>query len=407
MLKRKLFSGGLGGLIILTVLLLGGCSEISKQESKEALENSRLTIGALLDLSGDWSSLGQDSQTALELAKKNINDYFKNINSNLEIEFVVEDTGGQSEKALEKIKALKEKNIKFIIGPQASSEVKAVKDYADTNDIIVISQGSTAHSLAYAQDNIFRFVTDDMNEGREMAKLIWSQGIKTVVPIWRNDAGNDGLQVAINTNFKEIGGAVLEGVKYSPEVKNFSAELKKLDTYVKEAISLETADKVAVYLAAFDEVVEIFNQAKDYDNLGKVKWYGSNGAALSDALINNKEAAEFALKALYPCPLNSEGKTESYQEIKTQFYETVGRNPDAYAMAAYDAAWVIAKAYNNTAGKNNFDELKQEFINTADSHTGATGPTALNDAGDRELWGYDFWIVAKDGDNYKWEILSQ
>ena len=178
-------------------------------------------------------------------------------------------------------------------------------------------------------------------------------------------------------------------------------------TSVKEAVSIETTNKVAVYLAAFDEVVKIFNQAKDYDDLSKIKWYGSNGAALSDALVNDKKAAEFALKALYPCPINAEGKTKSYQEIKARFYETADRNPDACAMAAYDAAWVIANAYNNTKEKDNFNELKQEFIKTADSYIGATGPTGLNDAGDRLLRGYDSWIVAKDGDKYKWEILAQ
>lgn len=404
MLKRKLF---LGGLIILTVILLAGCVKITKEQPSEIAENNELIIGALLDLTGDWSSLGQDSKITLELANKDINNYLKSIDSNLKIKFIIEDTAGNPDKALEKIKELKEKQAKFIIGPQASSEVKAIKDYADANNIIVISQGSTAHSLAYAKDNIFRFVTDDMNEGKEVAKLMWSQGIRTVVPIWRDDAGNNGLRTAIDTNFKQIGGTVLEGVKYSPDVKNFSVELKKLNTYVKEVVSIETTDKVAVYLAAFDEVVEIFNQAEDYDDLSKVKWYGSNGTALADALINDKKAAEFALKALYPCPINAEGKTESYQEIKARFYETTDRNPDAYAMAAYDAAWVIANAYNNTKAKDNFDELKQEFIKTADSYTGATGPTALNDAGDRQLWGYDFWIVAKDGDKYKWKILTQ
>jgi len=404
MLKRKIF---LGGLIVFTILLLGGCTKISEEQSKETTENNKFIIGALLDLTGDWSSLGQDSKITLELANKDINDYFKSINSNLEVEFIIEDTAGNPEKALEKIKVLKEKQAKFIIGPQASSEVKAIKDYADANDIIVISQGSTAHSLAYAQDNIFRFVTDDMNEGKEVSKLMWDKGIRTVIPMWRDDAGNGGLQIAIDTNFKEAGGTILEGVKYESGTKNFKKELEKLNTTVKEAISLESAEKIAIYLAAFDEVVEIFNQAKKYSDLSKVKWYGSNGVALSEALINNKEAAEFAIKALYPCPINAEGKTESYQEIKAIFYEAAGRNPDAYAVAAYDAAWVITNAYNNTADKNNFNELKQEFIKTADSYIGATGPTTLNDAGDRELWGYDFWIVVKDGDKYKWQLLSQ
>ena len=63
----------------------------------------------------------------------------------------------------------------------------AVKNFADKNDIIIMSHSRTAPSLAVEGDNVFRFVPDDLNQANEIAKEMWSQGIRMVIPFWRDD----------------------------------------------------------------------------------------------------------------------------------------------------------------------------------------------------------------------------
>jgi branched-chain amino acid transport system substrate-binding protein len=96
---------------------------------------------------------------------------------------VVQDTGSDPAISLEKLKLLAENGIRIVIGPATSANVEAIKDYADKNDIIIMSHSSTAPSLAVAGDNIFRFVPNDLEQAKVIAKEMWNQGIRMVVPL--------------------------------------------------------------------------------------------------------------------------------------------------------------------------------------------------------------------------------
>jgi len=397
-------------IILVFIVIIGGVlfwqySDFFKDKVVD--EQETILVGALLDITGDWSSLGESSKIALNIAVTDINDYFSSIDSKKRIEIIIKDTKGNPEKALEELKLLKEKGVMTVIGPQSSSEVKAVKNYADQNNILIISQGSTAHSLAYPNDNVFRFVTDDVYEGKAVADLMNKDGIKAIIPIWRDDAGNGGLHAAVTSSFEDRGGIALDGQKYDPDTKDFKEIIEKLNLIAEEVISEQGADSVAIYLATFNEVINIFNEASKYDNLSKVKWYGSNGVALSSALIDNSEAVKFAVKIEYPCPINAEGDTDDYNQIKERVSQELNKSPETYSMAAYDALWVIAESYSNVDDANDFEVFKSEFIKQANSYTGITGSTALNEAGDRMFWKYDFWAIKEVDGSFKWQIISE
>ena len=83
--------------------------------------------------------------------------------------------------------------IRIVLGPDSSAEVEAVKAYADENGILLISPSSTAISLAIPGDNVFRFVPDDTQQAETIATLMWEDGIRAVIPIWRGDTWGDDL----------------------------------------------------------------------------------------------------------------------------------------------------------------------------------------------------------------------
>ena len=82
------------------------------------------------------------------------------------LRFYVYDTKLDPTLALEAIKELDRRGVSVIIGPQSSAEVAMIKPYADRRHILVISQGSTASSLAIPGDNIFRFCPDEVAKPR-------------------------------------------------------------------------------------------------------------------------------------------------------------------------------------------------------------------------------------------------
>ncbi|NQS88201.1 penicillin-binding protein activator [Patescibacteria group bacterium] len=395
-------------LTVTMILLLVACVGVPAY-SESTSYSKEVVFGALLDLTGDWSSLGESSQVVLNIAIKDIQSYLSRVQSGLRIKLIVEDTEGDPLVAVEKLKNLTEQGVRVFIGPQSSAEVKAVKEYADKNGILVISQGSTAHSLAFPQDNVFRFCPDDVSEGQVMSTLMWEDGVRVVVPMWRDDAGNAGLYVAIKGSFEALGGTVLDGVRYSPTTKDFSKKIASLSSQVSEAITQHGANATAVYLAAFGEVVQIFNQTSTSSHLSRIRWYGGNGITLSSSLVNNPPAAQFAIKSDFISPIFGLDKSaqDKWEPISKQISSKIGRDVDAFTLAAYDALWVATLACLTVGDANNSSALREAFIETANFYYGTTGWTVLNNAGDRKFANYDFWMVQGDEGVFRWKHIAQ
>ena len=142
-------------------------------------------IGVLADLSGSWSTLGKNTVAALQIAAadlENIHPQYRPV----QFRFLVRDTHLDPSRALETIRDLGQRGVKIVIGPQSSSEVAMIQPYADAHNILVISQGSTASSLAIPGDNIFRFCPNDIREAEAIVALMRHDGIGAIV----NEAGH-------------------------------------------------------------------------------------------------------------------------------------------------------------------------------------------------------------------------
>ncbi len=177
------------------------------------------------------------------------------------VKIIIKDTESDSETALEQLKELDEMGIKIVIGPQSSNEAEAVLDYATRNGIILLSTASTAPSLAVSDDNLFRLVPDDTNQGIVLARLMTNEGIGTVIPMYRSDIWGKGLADEVEKSFEALNGTVLDGVKYESENANLSAEVEELNEKVIAATSENDKESVAVLLCSYGEVTEIFDLA--------------------------------------------------------------------------------------------------------------------------------------------------
>ena len=368
-------------------------------------EERELVIGALLPLSGALSSSGESTRVALELATNELNEYLVELESPTKVSLLVEDTATDPAVALEQLQRLPERGVNLVIGPDSSLEVEAVKSYADDHGIILISQGSTAPSLAIPGDNVFRFVPDDTQQAEAIAQLMWDDGVKLVIPVWRGDVWGDDLAAATKRSFETFGGTAAEGLRYNPEAAQFPAVLERLNELVSDAIAqYGDTDAVAIHLMAFEEVVPLFREARNYPLLGSVRWYGSDGTALNKALVSSPEAAEFAAKAGFFSSLYG-----GFEEgpIQVQIQERIGRTPETDALAAYDALWVATLACLAAGDADDAASLKKALVRTANSYYGATGWTALNEAGDRAFGDYEFWAIEKVNEGYEWVRVAR
>jgi ABC-type branched-subunit amino acid transport system substrate-binding protein len=381
-------------------------------------------IGAIIPYTGSLSSLGKSVKIALEDAENEVNNYFEEMNSSSHFRLLMADSKTSPEGSIAAIRRLHENGARIIVGPATSTAVSAVREYANVNDIILLSYSSTSPLLSIEGDNLFRLVPDDTYQGKIIAQRMINDGIKTIVPLWRGDIYGNELYKSTKSNFEKLGGKVEEGIKYQPYTGKFATslhrinfimwneDLEKLSKIVSDAVRKYGVKSVAVYAISFDEITPILIQSPLYEILEKVRWYGSDSIAQNHHIIKNIDSATFATKTNFSNPLYSlSSETEKShaleEELERKLHEV---GSITYPAIAYDSYWIAALSLDKNSTINtdegNFTEpFKELVVETAESFEGMSGHIKLNKAGDRVGGTYDFWTIGKDNDsqNYEWK----
>lgn len=381
-------------------------------------------IGAILPKSGSFASTGIPTITALNIAEQDVNEFFQKTNSSMRVKLQIEDSKTNPSETLNAIKRLHKANAKVIVGPMTSEAVNAVINYTNENDMVLISQSSTSPALSIVGDNLFRFIPDDKNQGKYMAKKMWDSGIKIVVPMWRDDIYGNELYKSMKENFENLGGIVSEGVKYKPHIGKFAAslhrinfimwnqDLKQLSQLVENQTKKVGNDYVGVYLISYDEVTPIMIQANEHKILDKVRWFGADSTAQNNHLLRNKDSALFAIKTNFVNPLFAVSLQNEKIEHIVEEIEKGKHEPTllTYPIISYDALWVAALSLdksNTMIEKFNINTLKENMVKLTESYRGISGNITLNNAGDRINGQYELWKIA-DGDDqhhFKWTTV--
>ncbi|HEX3620054.1 MAG TPA: ABC transporter substrate-binding protein [Candidatus Udaeobacter sp.] len=389
--------------LILTVPFLALVCSAPEIEAGQGDSINPTKIGVLASLTGPGSSLGRNTVAALQIAAGQIETATR---GRTRFRLLVRDTQLDPSQALDAIQDFDNQGVNIVFGPQSSSEVAAIKPFADAHNILVISQGSTASSLAIPGDNIFRLCPNDRLEAEALVALLRHDGISAIVPLWRNDAGNNGLHDSVQIRFQALGGIVSSGFRYEPATTDFSAATSSVASQIQSLISGGTdPSAIAVYLAAFDEVVGVFHAAQGNSTLSDTAWYGSDGVALSAVLTGDSSAAAFATSVDYPNPIFGlpDALRNRWEPVANAIQARTGITPDAFALSAYDGLFVVQGALQGGTNVNiKFDNFKAAFVRKADAYQGVTGSMALDAAGDRLNGDFDFWAVRLENGAYTW-----
>ena len=269
-----------GATIVAAVLVTAGSAGVAGAGSTGTAP-TELTVGALFDLSGDGKTLGRASRAALEVAATDLE---RASRGKLDIRLDVRDTQQNPQRAVREFIRLVGKGVRVVVGPQSSGEVRALLEAgANASPAVIVSNGSTAPSLAFGADSVYRLVPDDRVEGAASADLMDAQGQKSVVVSYRVDPGNEGLAASTSAAVRAVGGTAIAGPVYPGGTTSFGP--------AADSLALDVSNEqggAAVYIAGFDEVADYLAAAADEDVLGGRTFYGGHGSAKSQALLDDR-----------------------------------------------------------------------------------------------------------------------
>ncbi len=366
-----------------------------------------IKIGALLPLTGDLATFGKTNKEAVLLAAEDFNKYLEQKGANWRIEIQVVDTATDPATAKDRFDALYQRGVKFFVGPMTSAELSQIVNLIQQGyKAVVISQSSTAPSLAL-KDTVFRFPPPDEFQGKVLAKLYQADGVTHVIIVYRNDDWGSGLAGFVEQYFTEAGGTVVDKIPYDPQAANFANVVEQIKNDVENLLGQGIpAEKIGVELIAFEEAANILELANNYDVLKQVEWYGSDGTALSQTVIQSPGAAEFAVTVKWKNTVTF-SVADRTGEVFCKLKEKIGYTPDPYSMIAYDAVWVLALAIEKAGGPGaSVDAVAQAIPQVLQEYVGVFGKIVLNQFGDRAGSDYGIFEVVKTSGGYEWKLTQ-
>ncbi|RNJ75816.1 MAG: ABC transporter substrate-binding protein [Nitrosopumilus sp. H13] len=359
--------------------------------------SGEITIGRLADEDSTSSHYAENVE-ATELALVEFNRHLDEIGEGWSL--VMKGADYDPSTALVEIKKFDSEGIKIIIGPENSAAVKEVKEYVDSNGMVILNCCSTAPELA-VKDGIFRLVTDDTKQGAALAGILEHEGIEAIVPVWRGDVWGDGLIESLQAEYVELG-VMDDGIRYDADASEFAGHAEELASRVQEYADLYGAEKTAVMYAGFGEIADFVRAAASHEILGDVRWFGSDASTKEVSIINEPALAEFSQKILFTAIQVGTQKNPTRELVERHVMDVLGRSPSTYASSAYDAVWIAGLAISE-ARSSDAAAVRDVIPLVAEMYSGAIGSTKLNEAGDLEQANYDIWGV-RDG---QWVLLGR
>jgi len=399
---KKIGIGIIGIIVIIGIAygLLGTDSDTVPTETTElpsAVEESsglsgEVRIGLILPLTGDLATHGEENWEGSKFGVVDFNKHLEEIGAPWHLKMISEDSATNPVIALEKLTALNAKGIGVVVGPETSSNIRNIKGYSDSNNMLLVSCCSSAPALAIPNDSVFRLVPDDSNQGTALGKLLQHEEIKVLLPVWRGDTWGDGLKEAASNSFTERGGQVDEGIRYNPESPEFSASTSLLAEKVQGYIDEYGKENVGVLFLGFAEILQFTQSAAEHEVLDDVRWFGPGANTKEHKLIDDPIGLEFSTNVQFTTVQVAASKNPTYERVQSHLTETLGKTPNTFVHSSYDAVWIIGLAMLETQSSD-VSIIKEAIPRIAESYSGAIGSTKLNAAGDLAQANYEVWGI--------------
>ncbi len=300
--------------------------------------SDELVIGEFGSLTGGEATFGGSTRDGVALALAELTSQKQGKIGGLKVRLVVEDDQSKPEEAATAVqKLINQDRVIAVVGEVASSRSLAAAPICQQNNVPMISPSSTNPKVTQVGDYIFRMCFLDDFQGRCMAKFA-AQNLHLKKVAILTDKRNDysvGLTQYFGEAFKGMGGTIVVEQNYSSGDQDFRAQLT----------SIKSKNPEGIYVPGYyTEVGLIGRQARELGIkvplLGGDGWESEQLLQIGGVDLNNSYYTNhWALDAPDP----------KLQAFLKAYRDKYGKDPDAIAGLAYDAANVLFQSMEHLA----------------------------------------------------------
>jgi len=281
-----------------------------------------------------------------------------------------------------------------------SAELLAAQETINSSNSMIISSSSTLATLAVADDNIYRFISDDASTAKAITATLQNEGIQNLAILYRDDAWGAALAQSVEDAFEAGGGTIIDSVGYTGLRHSI---IQGIFDDLNPLVASSNASTTGFQLISLDEGDGVMEDADAYAALKGIRWFGSDGFVRQSIEAAGETPAQFAVQTQYMAPIFGVDLTDMGETLQTQIEEELGTTINIYPLISYDAFMIAANTLLEIGDDTSLSDLRSQFLDEVNAYNGAVGSISLNAAGDLNDGSYYFWSYLKQGDEYVWQ----
>ena len=314
-------------------------------------------IGAILPLTGDAASYGQECRQGMEVASI----AWATRMSGLRVSY--EDSKADPKQAVAAFnKLVGVDRVDAIIGDMFSSTTLAIAGMSQQKGLVLLSPTAADERIPETGDKIFTIYPPAAQEGHFMADSLGETALSRVVVLYQNQAATKTIADAFSSGVTKRGGTVLLVETISEEKTSYRSVMDKIAALKPSC----------VYLSAYrDPVANLIVQGRE---LGISTIYASQST-----LYDAKALEDYAGKldgVLVSGPFfdeNNTALTGATADFANEYNRRYGKKPSVWAAYGYDALNILLQAHNDAVNDDKF--LNQTL--PGKDWPGLTGTTSI------------------------------
>ena len=360
------------------------------QKIEGRLKVNTNVIGCLLPLSGPFAIYGQEVLNGLELGL----DIFRESNEHLSsVEFVIRDTEGNPEIAIEAIKELAEQEkVLVTIGPLISKVSKEIAGKAQESGMPIITL-SQSEGVTNKGEMVFQNCLTPEDQLRSlMNKVIGELGLKRFAILYPANGYGRYFMNKLWDRVESQGGIITAVESYDPKVTDFGTEIRKMVGlfYPRPESDMEEEEKErseeepepiidfdAIFIPdSYERAGLIASQLAYYDVVG-VRLLGTNLWNSQDLI---EIAGQYVHGALFPSGFFPGSGYKGVDSFVEQYKTNFGKEPGLLAAIGYDTIRIVKEILKEKGRDIKTREDLRRALAGNEDFDGVTGPMAFDDS---------------------------